>query len=818
MTELSRVPVTALKGVGAALAEKLARVGLETLQDILFHLPLRYQDRTRVTAIGALRPGADAVVEGVVAGADVVMGRRRSLLVRLQDGSGTLSLRFYHFSQAQKDGLKRGTHLRCYGEVRPGASGLEIYHPEYRALNGDEPIPVEQTLTPIYPTTEGLTQQRLRQLSQQALAMLGPSSLPDWLPAELARDYQLGPLDQAIRYLHRPPPDADIEELAEGRHWAQLRLAFEELLTHQLSLQRLREAVRSQAAPRLPAASRLPKRFLANLGFQPTGAQRRVGAEIAYDLAQDEPMLRLVQGDVGAGKTVVAALAALQAIEAGYQVALMAPTEILAEQHFLNFSKWLQPLDIEVAWLAGKLKGKARAAALERIGDGAPMVVGTHALFQDEVKFKRLALAIIDEQHRFGVQQRLALRQKGVDGRLCPHQLIMTATPIPRTLNMAVSGMRDLSIIATPPARRLSVRTFVMEQQSAVIKEALLRELLRGGQVYYLHNEVKTIEKCARDLAELVPEARIGIGHGQMHERELEQVMSDFYHKRFNVLVASTIIETGIDVPSANTILIERADKFGLAQLHQLRGRVGRSHHQAYAYLLTPPRRQMTPDAEKRLEAIANAQDLGAGFVLATHDLEIRGAGELLGDGQSGQIQAVGFTLYMEMLERAVKAIRKGEQPNLEQPLGGGPEVNLRVPALIPEDYLPDVHARLILYKRIANAPDEEGLRELQVEMIDRFGLLPDPAKNLMRLTLLKLQAEKLGILKVDAGPQGGRIEFAADTQVDPLVLIKLIQGQPNRYKFEGATLFRFQVPMERPEERFNTLEALFERLTPQTT
>ena len=361
---------------------------------------------------------------------------------------------------------------------------------------------------------------------------------------------------------------------------------------------------------------------------------------------------------------------------------------------------------------------------------------------------------------------------------------------------MAVSGMRDLSIIATPPARRLSVRTFVMEQQNAVIKEALLRELLRGGQVYYLHNEVKTIEKCARDLAELVPEARIGIGHGQMHERELEQVMSDFYHKRFNVLVASTIIETGIDVPSANTILIERADKFGLAQLHQLRGRVGRSHHQAYAYLLTPPRRQMTPDAEKRLEAIANAQDLGAGFVLATHDLEIRGAGELLGDGQSGQIQAVGFTLYMEMLERAVKAIRKGEQPNLEQPLGGGPEVNLRVPALIPEDYLPDVHARLILYKRIANAPDEEGLRELQVEMIDRFGLLPDPAKNLMRLTLLKLQAEKLGILKVDAGPQGGRIEFAADTQVDPLVLIKLIQGQPNRYKFEGATLFRFQVPI----------------------
>lgn len=453
MTELSQVPVTVLKGVGAALAEKLAKVGLENLQDILFHLPTRYQDRTRITPIGELRPGQDAVVEGTVAGADVVMGRRRSLLVRLQDGTGTLSLRFFHFSQAQKEGLKRGTQLRCYGEVRPGATGLEIYHPEYRSLSGDEPPPVEQTLTPIYPTTEGLTQQRLRSLSQLALARLGPRSLPDWLPRELARDYHLGSLDDAIRYLHRPPPDADLEELAEGQHWAQQRLAFEELLTHQLSLQRLRESLRAQHAPQLPPARKLPKQYLANLGFQPTGAQQRVGAEIAYDLAQQEPMLRLVQGDVGAGKTVVAALAALQALEAGYQVALMAPTEILAEQHFLNFSKWLQPLGIEVAWLAGKLKGKARAAALEQIAGGTPMVVGTHALFQDEVKFKRLALVIIDEQHRFGVQQRLALRQKGVDGRLCPHQLIMTATPIPRTLAMSAYADLDTSILdELPPA------------------------------------------------------------------------------------------------------------------------------------------------------------------------------------------------------------------------------------------------------------------------------------------------------------------------------------------------------------------------------
>ncbi|WP_079459486.1 transcription-repair coupling factor, partial [Pseudomonas aeruginosa] len=555
--------------------------------------------------------------------------------------------------------------------------------------------------------------------------------------------------------------------------------------------------------------------FSAGFPFEETPDQQSAIEAVVADMLAPRPMDRLVCGDVGFGKTEVAMRAAFVAVHSGKQVAVLVPTTLLAQQHYNSFrdrfADW--PVSVEVMSRFKSAKEVENAARLLAEGK-IDILIGTHKLLQEDVKFANLGLVVIDEEHRFGVRQKEQLKALRSEVDI----LTLTATPIPRTLNMAVSGMRDLSIIATPPARRLSVRTFVMEQQNAVIKEALLRELLRGGQVYYLHNEVKTIEKCARDLAELVPEARIGIGHGQMHERELEQVMSDFYHKRFNVLVASTIIETGIDVPSANTILIERADKFGLAQLHQLRGRVGRSHHQAYAYLLTPPRRQMTPDAEKRLEAIANAQDLGAGFVLATHDLEIRGAGELLGDGQSGQIQAVGFTLYMEMLERAVKAIRKGEQPNLEQPLGGGPEVNLRVPALIPEDYLPDVHARLILYKRIANAPDEEGLRELQVEMIDRFGLLPDPAKNLMRLTLLKLQAEKLGILKVDAGPQGGRIEFAADTQVDPLVLIKLIQGQPNRYKFEGATLFRFQVPMERPEERFNTLEALFERLTPQTT
>ncbi|MHB0764431.1 transcription-repair coupling factor [Stutzerimonas sp. NM35] len=552
--------------------------------------------------------------------------------------------------------------------------------------------------------------------------------------------------------------------------------------------------------------------FSAGFPFEETPDQQAAIEAVRADMLAPKPMDRLICGDVGFGKTEVAMRAAFIAVHSGRQVAVLVPTTLLAQQHYNSFRDRFADWPVRVEVMSRFKSSKEIQAAVDQLAEGkVDILIGTHKLLQDDVKFTNLGLVIIDEEHRFGVRQKEQLKALRSEVDI----LTLTATPIPRTLNMAVAGMRDLSIIATPPARRLSVRTFVMEANKPTIKEALLRELLRGGQVYYLHNDVKTIEKCAADLAELVPEARIGIGHGQMRERELEQVMGDFYHKRFNVLVASTIIETGIDVPSANTIIIERADKFGLAQLHQLRGRVGRSHHQAYAYLLTPPRKQMTPDAEKRLEAIANAQDLGAGFVLATHDLEIRGAGELLGDGQSGQIQAVGFTLYMEMLERAVKAIQKGEQPNLDQPLGGGPEINLRIPALIPEDYLPDVHARLILYKRIANAADEDGLNELQVEMIDRFGLLPDAAKHLIRLTLLKLQAEKLGITKIDAGPQGGRIEFAADTPVDPMALIKLIQSQPKRYKFEGATVFKFQVPMERPEERFNTLEALLERLAP---
>ncbi|KPM66794.1 ATP-dependent DNA helicase RecG [Pseudomonas monteilii] len=644
MSELSKVPVTVLKGVGEAMAEKLAKVGLENLQDVLFHLPLRYQDRTRVVPIGQLRPGQDAVIEGVVSGADVTMGKRRSLVVRLGDGSGVLSLRFYHFSNAQKEGLKRGTHLRCYGEARPGASGLEIYHPEYRALNGDEPPPpVEQTLTPIYPSTEGLTQQRLRLLCQQSLGLLGPRSLPDWLPDELARDYQLAPLDDAIRYLHNPPADADLDELAEGQHWAQHRLAFEELLTHQLSQQRLRESLRSLRAPVLPKAKRLQAQYLANLGFQPTGAQQRVANEIAYDLSQHEPMMRLVQGDVGAGKTVVAALAALQALEAGYQVALMAPTEILAEQHYITFKRWLEPLGIEVAWLAGKLKGKARAASLEQIANGAPMVVGTHALFQEEVKFKHLALAIIDEQHRFGVQQRLALRKKGVAGELCPHQLIMTATPIPRTLAMSAYADLDTSVLDELPPGRTPVNTvLVADSRRFEVVERVRAACAEGRQAYWVCTLIEESEELTcqaaestyEELGSALGELRVGLIHGRMKPAEKAEIMAQFKAGELQLLVATTVIEVGVDVPNASLMIIENPERLGLAQLHQLRGRVGRGSAVSHCVLLYHP-----PLSQIGRERLGIMRETNDGFIIAEKDLELRGPGEMLGTRQTGLLQ-----------------------------------------------------------------------------------------------------------------------------------------------------------------------------------
>lgn len=640
---LVHTPVTVLKGVGPALAEKLAKVGLENLQDVLFHLPSRYQDRTRITPIGALRPGQDAVVAGVIMAADIVMGKRRSLLVRIQDGSGGLTLRFFHFSMAQKNALAKGVQVRCYGEVRPGATGLEIYHPEYRVHNPNEEPTLQSTLTAIYPTTEGLTQQRLRALCAQALTFLNSDSLPDWLPAQISTRYQLGALQEAIRYLHQPPPDADVDELAEGLHWAQQRLAFEEMLSHQLSIQRVRETLRQQRAPPLPPAKKLPQLFLNNLGFTPTGAQHRVGQEIAWDLAQDAPMLRLVQGDVGAGKTVVAALAALQALEAGYQVALMAPTEILAEQHFINFTKWLEPLHIEVAWLAGKLKGKARTQALEKIASGVPMVVGTHALFQDEVQFKNLALAIIDEQHRFGVQQRLALRKKGVDGLSSPHQLIMTATPIPRTLAMSAYADLDTSILDELPPGRTPVNTLVLsDTRRPEVIERVRAACLDGRQAYWVCTLIEESEELTcqaaqstyEDLTLALVGQNVGLIHGRMKPVEKAAVMSAFKHGELQLLVATTVIEVGVDVPNASLMIIENPERLGLAQLHQLRGRVGRGSTASHCVLL-----YHAPLSQISRERLAIMRETNDGFIIAEKDLELRGPGEMLGTRQTGLLQ-----------------------------------------------------------------------------------------------------------------------------------------------------------------------------------
>ncbi|WP_432695382.1 transcription-repair coupling factor [Marinobacterium sp. YM272] len=554
------------------------------------------------------------------------------------------------------------------------------------------------------------------------------------------------------------------------------------------------------------------QQFAAGFPFEETPDQANAIDAVVRDMRSSQPMDRLVCGDVGFGKTEVAMRAAFIAVQAGQQVTVLVPTTLLAQQHFDNFRDRFADWPVSVELISRFRSAKQQQTIANQVREGqVDILIGTHKLLQGDLEFKQLGLVIIDEEHRFGVQQKERLKSLRAEVDI----LTLTATPIPRTLNMAMSGIRDLSIIATPPARRLSVKTFVRESDKPMLKEAILRELLRGGQVYFLHNEVKSIDKIAREVSELVPEARVAIGHGQMRERELEQVMTDFYHKRFNVLVCTTIIETGIDVPNANTIIIERADKFGLAQLHQLRGRVGRSHHQAYAYLLTPPPKQMTTDATKRLEAISQSSTLGAGFTLATHDLEIRGAGELLGEEQSGQIQTIGFSLYMEMLDQAIQSIREGKTPNLDQPMNHGSEINLRVPALIPDDYLPDVHNRLIMYKRISNASSERELDELQVEMIDRFGILPQPTRNLFRLTAVKLRADTLGIAKLEANDRGGRMEFTGDTQVEPLTLVTLVQQQPNRYKLDGANALRFTLPMAKPEDRFHCIEGLLGQLTP---
>ncbi len=530
------------------------------------------------------------------------------------------------------------------------------------------------------------------------------------------------------------------------------------------------------------------QKFSDSFPFEETPDQAQAIAAVIHDMGSPQAMDRLVCGDVGFGKTEVAMRAAFLAANQGKQVAILVPTTLLAQQHHENFKDRFAAWPFEIEVMSRFVSAKGQKETMQRLADGkVDIVVGTHKLLSNDIKFSDLGLVIIDEEHRFGVRQKEKLKSLRADVDI----LTLTATPIPRTLNMAMSGMRDLSIIATAPARRLSIKTFVQQRNKATIREAIMREILRGGQVYFLHNEVDTIARTAEEIAEIVPEARIAMGHGQMRERELENVMSDFYHQRYNVLVCTTIIETGIDVPSANTIIMDRADHLGLAQLHQLRGRVGRSHHQAYAYLLTPHPKRMTKDAAKRLDAISKLEDLGAGFALATHDLEIRGAGELLGDDQSGQIASIGFSLYMDMLDRAVTSLKEGKEPSLDDAMAGHTEVELRIPALLPDDYIADVNTRLSLYKRLASCKNQDDIDEFQVECIDRFGLLPEPAKNLVEVAEIKIKAEAIGVLKVDLSAQGGTIEFTDTTKVDPGYIIQLVQTKPNTFKFEGSQKLR---------------------------
>jgi transcription-repair coupling factor (superfamily II helicase) len=551
--------------------------------------------------------------------------------------------------------------------------------------------------------------------------------------------------------------------------------------------------------------------FAASFPFEETPDQENAILNVIEDMSAARPMDRVICGDVGFGKTEVAMRAAFIAAQNGRQVAVLVPTTLLAQQHYQNFrdrfADW--PMRIEV--LSRFIGKKQQAQLIEELADGRiDIMIGTHKLLQKDIRFKNLGLAIIDEEHRFGVSQKEHLKKLRSELDF----LTLTATPIPRTLNMALGGLRDISLIATPPVNRHAIQTFVQEWSDGLIQEAITREIKRGGQAYFLHNKIETMEKVARELAALVPEARIRIAHGQMPERELEQIMLDFYHQRFNLLISTTIIESGIDVPSANTILINRADQLGLAQLHQLRGRVGRSHHRAYAYLIVPPKALISTDAAKRLQAIESSGELGAGFMISTHDMEIRGCGELLGDEQSGQIQEIGFTLYADLLDRAVKALKSGKQPELDAPMDAGPEIDLQSPALIPDDYLPDVHTRLVLYKRIASARDNAELRALQIEMIDRFGLLPPATKTLFAVTELKLTAEKLGVRKIEAGPSGGRMLFGSNVNIDPVQVIFLIQNQSRVYRMDGPDKIRFLQAFDTVEEKIAFLRALCEQLT----
>ncbi|WP_339719489.1 ATP-dependent DNA helicase RecG [Marinomonas primoryensis] len=630
-----------LKGVGDAMAEKLAKLHLNTVQDLLFHLPIRYQDRTRVVPIGQLHFGDEAVIEGQVTGSEIKMGKRRSLLCRIKDHTGTLCLRFFHFSAAQKKQLEPGKRVRCFGEIRRGSSGFEIYHPEYKVIGDEETQEESAQLTPIYPLTEGLTQTKIRQLCEQALERLTPYNLQEWLPDEIREQFSLPPLCDAIQFLHHPSRDADLELLRSGSHPAQYRLSFEELMAHQLSLISKRVKAKQDVAIQVQSAGELSHRFLQQLPFSPTNAQQRVFQEILNDLKTGHPMLRLVQGDVGSGKTLVAALAAASVVQAGYQVAIMAPTEILAEQHYINFTQWFEPLGLKVAWMTGKLKGKIREKERADIASGAAqIVVGTHALFQDSVDFDRLALAVIDEQHRFGVHQRMALREKGMKHGFQPHQLIMTATPIPRTLAMSAYADLDCSIIDELPPGRTPVNTIVVsDHRRQEVIDRVKSGCEEGKQAYWVCTLIEESEalqcQAAEDTAILLQEQlgnlTIGLVHGRLKSQEKADIMAKFKAGDIQLLVATTVIEVGVDVPNSSLMVIENPERLGLAQLHQLRGRVGRGRAASHCVLL-----YKAPLGQQGKERLSTMRETSDGFKIAEKDLELRGPGELLGTRQTG--------------------------------------------------------------------------------------------------------------------------------------------------------------------------------------
>lgn len=640
---LENLPLTTLKGVGAKLAETLQKLGLNTLQDVLFHLPIRYLDRTRITPIAQLQLNTSVMIQGSVLRTQVAFGRRRSLVVQLEDDSGTVCLRFFHFSGYQKDALQPGTLMRCYGEPRLGTSGIEFYHPEYELVNEYQPSPVDDTLTPVYGLTDGVSQQRMRSIVEQTVALINRHPPDEFLPQEINRDFGVESLVRALEYVHRPPANAKVDELMEGMHPSQQRLAFEELLAHYLVRRKLHEEAAREVAPVLNGNPRLEQRFLAQLPFSPTGAQQRVAAEVAEDLVAGTPMLRMVQGDVGSGKTLVAALAALRGMSSGYQVAVVAPTEILAEQHFHNFSGWLENLGFRVEWLVGKLTAAKRRTALERIASGeAQLVVGTHALFQEDVIFARLGLAIIDEQHRFGVHQRLSLRQKSAAGEI-PHQLVMTATPIPRSLAMTAYAELDYSIIDELPPGRTPVNTVLVSQsRRPQVVERVRAACSDSRQAYWVCTLVEdseslaaaNAEETASQLSEQLPGLAIGLVHGRLKASEKEAVMAAFKLGELQLLVATTVIEVGVDVPNASLMIIENPERLGLAQLHQLRGRVGRGAVASHCVLMYGEK--LSENARSRLQVLRETND---GFVVAERDLQLRGPGELLGTRQTGDMQ-----------------------------------------------------------------------------------------------------------------------------------------------------------------------------------